>query len=117
MTTKDRSKARNVTGRLKVAIDLMVWEALPYSEAAKAAGLTTRALRKALDRPHVCAYLAGGKAQLRASEGPRTLHRLVQLAHQDRNANAAVAACKAIENIPDNRNSPGRPGQAQVAGS
>jgi hypothetical protein len=82
----DRSRPLQVTGRLKVALDAMVWEGLQYADAAKFAGLTARAMRKALDKSHVCRYLSNGKAALRASEGPRILKRLVVLAHQDRNA-------------------------------
>jgi len=113
--TADRSKPRSVTGRLKSALDDMIWKGLEYNVAAKANGLTVRAMRKAIDKPHICTYLAAGKRQLRASEGPRTLRRLVQLAHQDRNANAAVAACRAIENIPAEEFQ-NRAGQPQVAG-
>jgi hypothetical protein len=101
----DRSKPKQVTGRLKIACDRMIWEGETYDVAAKAVGLTARAMRKALERPHVCAYLKAGKVTLRSSEGPRTLKRLVTLAHQDRNANAAVAACRAIEHIPSEESS------------
>src|SRR5439155_12438757 len=111
---KDRSKARSVTGRLKVALDSMIWEGKPYEEAAKAVGLAARSMRKALERPHVLAYLASGKKQLRASESARILRRLVSLAHQDDNKNAAVAACRAVEHIPEEEGP--RHGQAQAPG-
>jgi hypothetical protein len=112
--TADRSKPKQVTGRLKTALDLMVWEGAPYDEAAKAVGLAARSMRKALERPHVLAYLAAGKKQLRASESARILRRLVILAHQDDNKNAAVAACRAVEHIPEEEGP--RHGQAQVPG-
>jgi hypothetical protein len=103
--TKERSAPRRVTGRLKVALDDMVWTGVHYSDAAKAAGLTTRAMRVALTKPHVLAYLRAERQSLRASEGPRTLHRLVALRDQDANRAAAVQAARAIEGLP-NENHP-----------
>jgi hypothetical protein len=97
----DRSKPLQVTGRRKVALDAMVWEGLQYADAAKVAGLTARSMRKALDKVHVCSYLAAGKKQLRTSEGPRTFRRLVQIAHSERNLNASVVACREVLRAPD----------------
>src|SRR5262245_4928474 len=105
---RDRSAAGKVTGRLRLAIDAMVWSGLPYQQAAQKAGMTTRALRKALERPATLAYLRAQRAALRASEVSKTLHALFRLRDQTRNANAAVSACKVLEQLEDESTAAGR---------
>jgi hypothetical protein len=96
-----KSAARQVSGRLKAAIDLMTWHGKPYDEAAKAAGLTTRALRMALEKEHVLRYMRSQRRALLASEGPRTIIRLTELRENSTNMNAAVAASRTILSIAD----------------
>lgn len=97
--TADKSRPKQVTGRLKAAIDLMTWQGKPYDEAAKAAGLTTRALRMALEKDHVLRYMRSQRRALLASEGPRTIIRLTELRENSTNMNAGVAACRTIMSI------------------
>ncbi len=67
LAAKDRSLPGKVTGRLKRAIDLMVWEAASRSDAAKTVGMTDHSMRQALKRPHVMAYYTGELGVRRAS--------------------------------------------------
>jgi hypothetical protein len=97
----DKSAKGQVTGALRDACDKMIWMGLRYEAAAKAAGLTARAMRTALNKPHVLRYLADGKRVLRQSEGCRTVRRLAELRDQDTNKNAAVAAARVLEGLPD----------------
>lgn len=100
-TITGKSAPKQVTGKLKIAIDAMTWRGLPYDEAAKAAGLTTRALRMALQKEHVLRYMRSQRRALLASEGPRTIIRLADLRDQNDNRNAAVAASRTILSMAD----------------
>ena len=89
-----RSARNRVTGRLKVAIETMVWSGACRADAAKISGLTDHSLRAALKKPHVkAAYLAELEV-LRLSARARAFHRLVELSEQNDNRGAAVAAVR-----------------------
>jgi hypothetical protein len=89
-----------ITPRVKRAIDAMVVNKTRWDEAAIEAGLTTRAMRLALEKPHVMAYL---RKQLDVSRGARQVanfHRLCEIA--DRNDTMpAVQALRALEQLGD----------------
>jgi hypothetical protein len=53
LAARDRSLPLKVTGRLKVAIEAMVWQAASRKDAAAIAGMTDHSLRQALRRSHV----------------------------------------------------------------
>jgi hypothetical protein len=104
MAKPDRRKI--ITGKLKTALNLMVWgdennAPLEWDAAARTANLSTRSMRRALERPNVQAYLHGQKQVFRAAIGCKTLSRLAQLRDQDDNKNAAVAAAKTLEQLED----------------
>jgi hypothetical protein len=95
-----------IVGKLKSALDLMVWGAedgrpLAYDDAARTANLTVRSMRRALERPHVRAYLRTQREVFRASISARVIFRLDELAHQNENRNAAVSASRAILQMED----------------
>jgi len=90
-----------VTGKLYKAVEAMVWEGASRKQAAQAASLTDHGLRQALRRPHVLAFYLAECEVLRTSGKAKRLHRLEQLAEQDDNRNAAVAAIKAAEQLSD----------------
>jgi hypothetical protein len=101
---KDRDRRRDIKGKLKQALDLMVFGredrvALPWNEAAQAAGFRVDAMRKALDRPHVRRYLMASREVLRVAVSGQTISRLAVLRDQDSNMNAAVRAAMALEQI------------------
>src|SRR5262245_50349308 len=84
------------TGRLKSALDRMVFGAadgipLDYVEAGRTVGLSSRSMRRALERPHVRAYLNQARQVARASINAKNIWRLGQLRDQQTNP---VAACK-----------------------
>lgn len=80
---------------------------MAYDEAARAADMTVRAMRKALDRQHVRQYLTGQRQVFRESACAKNPHRLVQIRDQDDNRTAAVKAILALEERTDADRSPG----------
>lgn len=67
-------KQVRITGRIKRVIDLMVHEGQRRAEAAKTVGITDEAVRQALLKPQVLAYLNHQKGVLRTSAMARTIH-------------------------------------------
>ncbi|WP_447410673.1 hypothetical protein, partial [Clostridium perfringens] len=57
----------------------MVYEGLKRSDAAERVGLTDHALRTALTKPHVLAYLNQCMEVLRTGLRPRALHTMGEL--------------------------------------
>lgn len=114
----DRSAPGRVTGRLKTAIDKMVWEGARRAEAAKSSSMTDHSLRSALNKPHVKAYYRQQLDVLRTSERARNIHALVDVRDQTENKMARVQAVKALEQISDdeqvNRGQQAAPGMVIV---
>lgn len=81
-----------ITPRVRRAVELMVWDGKRYAEAAAETGLTARAMRLALERPHVLAYLRSQQQVLRSSEGPRSIHRLAEIRDAADNMPAVTSA-------------------------
>ncbi|WP_050032255.1 hypothetical protein [Bradyrhizobium sp. LTSP857] len=96
-----RSRRGAVTGKLKAALELMVWEGLPRKEAAAKAGLADASLRFAFRKPHVLAHHRAELAALRENLRARNVHRLDGIADNSRNDMAKVGAIKALEAITD----------------
>jgi hypothetical protein len=96
-----RSRRNAVTGKLKTALDAMVWEGLKRNDAALAAGLAESSLRFALRKPHVLAYFRAETAALRENLRARNLHRLDKIADDSKNDMAKVGAIKVLEQIAD----------------
>lgn len=88
-----------VGGRLKRALDIMVFEGTTDNEAAVQTGMTVTAIRLALKRPHVRSYYHAQLDVLRTRESARNLHALIDVRDQKQNHNARVAAVKAMENV------------------
>ena len=105
LPTADRPKqidtrVNRIQGRLKAALDKMVWDAMDYATAAQAVHFTTAAMRKALQRPHVLAYIRNEREVLRASLSPSNIHRLREIRDAANNM-PAVNAIKVLELIGD----------------
>jgi hypothetical protein len=95
--------AKRIGGRLKQALDLMVWgdgerRYLPDNEAAAIAGLNVISIRNALHKPHVLAYYKAQREVLRARESPANIHRLCEIRDAADNM-PAVNAIRALEQI------------------
>src|SRR6185436_9415778 len=91
-----RSGRLKVTGKLRVAIEAMVFKALPRDKAAAFAGLTEQAVYAALRKPHVCAFYDELLEVLRTSERARNLHTLYEV-RDGTNQMARVQAVRTLE--------------------
>jgi hypothetical protein len=101
-----RSKKLTVTGKLKVAIDAMVWEGARRQDAAEKAGLKDHSLRAALKKPHVLRYYHVELGVLRESVRAKNFHRLDDIANEAGNGMARVAAIKTMEAISNDPSGP-----------
>ena len=102
---RTRLPVKRIGGRLKQALDLMVWgdgerRYLPDNEAAAIAGLNVISIRNALTKPHVLAYYREQREVLRARESPANIHRLCEIRDAADNM-PAVNAIRALEQIGD----------------
>jgi hypothetical protein len=111
-----RSRRNAVTGKLKTALDLMVWENLTRKDAATKAGLADSSLRFAFRKPHVMAYYHTELKALRDNLRAKNIHRLDDIADTSSNDMAKVGAIKAMEQIADAADQQHRPGAAQLPG-
>jgi hypothetical protein len=96
-----RSRKNAVTGKLKTALDLMVWDNMKRKDAAAKAGLADSSLRFAFRKPHVMAYYHAELKALRDNLRAHNVHRLDKIADDSGNDMAKVAAIKAMEIIVD----------------
>jgi predicted DNA-binding protein (UPF0251 family) len=76
---KKQKKEIVLTPKNREAIEAMVYEGLKRSDAAERVGLTDHALRTALTKPHVLAYLNQCMEVLRTGLRPRALHTMGEL--------------------------------------
>jgi hypothetical protein len=100
IAAKERSGKLTVSGKLKVAIDAMLYDGSRRAEAAQAAGMTDHGLREAFKKPHVKAYYNQGLVVLRESERARNIIRLAEIRDAADNM-PAVQAVKALEQLSD----------------
>ena len=93
---------------------MMVWEGMPYDQAARTVNLHVRSMRRALGYPHVIAYLNRERQVLRTSVTPRNIHRLVEIRDAENNM-PAVNAIKVLEQLGE-EHGPGGSGSTPSAG-
>jgi hypothetical protein len=105
-----RSRRGAVTGKLKAALDLMVWDNMKRKDAAEKAGLADSSLRFAFRKPHVMGYYHAELAALRLNLRAKNVHRLDTIADDSKNDMARVAAVKALEVISDQAGDQSPPG-------
>lgn len=98
--TADRHLER-VTGKVRTALDAMVWQGLPRAKAAEYAKISEHGLYKALRKPPVRAYYLAQLDVLRTSERARNIHTLADVRDTSGNQMARVAAVKALEQLDD----------------
>jgi hypothetical protein len=115
LAIEGRSRAGKVTGKLKIALDFMVWEKLTRSEAGKRAGLAEHSMRDAFRRPHVIAYYRAGCDALRENVTAKHIHNLDTIADNSKNDMARVASIKALAQMADEADT-GRRGAVQTPG-
>jgi hypothetical protein len=100
IAAKDRSGKLTVSGKLKIALDAMLFAAASRPDAAKAAGMTDHSLRSAMRKAHVMAYYSYGLVVLRESERARNIKRLTEIRDKADNM-PAVQAIKELELTPE----------------
>jgi hypothetical protein len=108
IAAKERSGKLTVSGKLKVALDAMLYEGSRRAEAAAAAGMKDHSLREAFKKPHVAAYYNAGLHVLRTSERARNISALAKVRDDSENGMAVVSAAKALEQLAE----PSGPGGA-----
>jgi hypothetical protein len=104
LTTQQRaavgkSAKGGITGRLKQALDLMIWQAMPWDQAAREVGMTVRNMRLSMNKPHVLAYLRRERGVRLVSGSAKNLARLEELRDQSDNITGAVQAAKTLEQM------------------
>jgi hypothetical protein len=112
IAAKDRSGKLTVSGKLKKAIDAMLFEGSCRADAAKAAGMSDHGLREAFKKAHVKAYYNQGLEVLRTSERARNIKRLAEIRDAGNNM-PAVQAVARLEQMADDENM--RPGAHRQA--
>jgi hypothetical protein len=96
---KPERQLRTPGAKVRVAIDLMVWQGHHCDEAAKLAEMNPESLYNAFRKHHVRAYYLAELGVPRESARARTFHRLEALRDQDENKAAAVKACQVLEQV------------------
>ncbi len=89
------------TGKVRKAIELMVFEGHQRKDAALAAGIKDKSLYNALAKPHVKHFYNRLLEVLRTSGRARNFHRLEEIREQTTNPMAAVNAIKTLEALAD----------------
>lgn len=90
-----------VTGKVRDALNAMIWDGLPRKDAAAQAGISEHGLYKALRKPAVKALYLSELEVLRTSERARNIHTLAEVRDQKTNQMARVQAVKVLEQISD----------------
>jgi hypothetical protein len=83
-----------LSGRVKAAIELMVWKGQKRDQAADSAGLHRDSLRKALKRPDVLAHMRAQMDLLRTSAAAGTISRAEHLMHNADSEHVQLDATK-----------------------
>ncbi len=104
-----------VKGKLATALALMVDEGMKIAPAAQQAGLTTRALRLAFERPHVLEYVRKRRQMLLASVNSRNIQRLAEIRDAADNM-PAVNSVLALERMAGDASSTGGTGVSHSPG-
>lgn len=103
---KPANKRLQIRGKLLHALDAMIWDGLEMVEAARNFKISAVAMRKALAKPHVQAYLRSERQVLRESLSPRNIHRLREIRDAANNM-PAVQAIRTLEGMSDDHSAGG----------
>lgn len=94
-----KSDKLKVTGKLRTAIEAMVWQGIARDDAARTAGLVPKSLYNAFRKHHVKAFYLAELDVLRTSARARNIHVLEEVRDQTGNQMARVNAVKALEQL------------------
>lgn len=97
-----------IGGKLRAALDLMVFgdengNTLPWNDAARAANMNVRAMRRSLEKNHIRQHLRAQRQVFLAAAGAKNISRLVELRDQNENRGAAVKAVAVLEQMGEQR--------------
>jgi hypothetical protein len=95
--TRKPARKLQISNKVRVAIEAMVWQGLKRDEAAQVAGLKDNSLYIAMRKPDVRAFYLQECEVLRISGRARRILRMEELSEQSVNLNAAVNATKALD--------------------
>lgn len=98
---QNRSERGKITGRLRVALDAMIWQGMTRRQAADHAKMSEHSLYSALVKTHVRQWYLRQLDVLRTSERARNIHTLVEVRDDPANKMARVQAVKALEQLDD----------------
>lgn len=96
---RKQKKQIELSPKVKLAIDLMVFEGMKRDEAAEAVGLAMISLRQALLKPHNLAYLNEQMEVLRTSGRPRALRKMIDLIDEAKTERIQFEAAKYIDGM------------------
>src|SRR5215471_9580674 len=96
--TDKRGKPLKVSAKVADALRLMVEEGIQYAEAAERVGMHVRAMRKALEQPHVVSHLRQARQVFRGAVNARNILRLAQIRDAGDNM-PAVQAVRLLEQL------------------
>mgnify|MGYP007083438539 CR=1 FL=1 len=99
ISARDRSLPGKVTGRLKRALDAIVWQGLDRADAAVQAGMTDHSLRVALGKPHITRYLKEQVKVRRAAAWAKNQIALEEIRDQGESHLARVQAVKVMHGL------------------
>jgi hypothetical protein len=97
------SKPGRVSGKLKIALDAIIFEGAEMDASAKKAGITTRAVRLAMAKPHVIGYMRTQRATLVNELSASNVHHLRTMRAESPNQMVRLGAVRTIEDIADGR--------------
>lgn len=108
--SRDDPKPKAVKGKLKVALDLMIYgdddgNPCEWNEAAVKAKFSTRAMRLALEKGHVQRYLKVQKDVFRKSVSASNILHARRIRNASGNAMASLGAIKLLEQIGEQKHS------------
>jgi hypothetical protein len=92
---RNKTPPPRISTRVKRAIELIVHEAMAFDQAAREVNFSLRALRLAMNKPHVMAYYKAECEVFRDCRRARNYQRLTEIA-DDQNNMPAVNAIKAL---------------------
>ena len=92
---RNKTPPLRITKRVKRAIELIVHEAMPFDQAAREVDFSLRALRLAMNKPHVMQFYKQECEVFRDCRRARNYQRLAQIA-DDQNNMPAVNAIKTM---------------------
>jgi len=111
---KHEPRKLRVTGKVRQAINAMVWQGLKRDEAAEHAGLQPHSLYVAFRLPHVKQAYLKELEVLRTSERARNVHTLLDV-RESENQVARIQAVRTLEEM-DDENIPNRRGIQAIPG-